>query len=64
MTSRSRRVLPDALQALEWAPLAENFFLAVYSLLVLNILVFEIRVPFGVPCYKGAVLYWGPKRGP
>ena len=23
-----------------------------------------IRVPFRVPFYKGAVLYWGPKKGP
>ena len=51
-------MLPDALQALEWAPLAENFFLAVYSLLVLNILVFETRVHFRalfirVPYYIG-----------
>ena len=25
--------------------------------------VLQIRVPLGDPFYKGAVLYWGPKKG-
>ena len=26
--------------------------------------VLEVRVPFWGPVYKGAVLFWGPRRGP